>query len=423
MPYPPEHHRNFIHLYRDIFWWGVLNGSTIIFLAVYASRLGASTFQIGLLTAAPALTNLFLALPAGGMARTRSVYRITPVAALTSRLFYSLLIPLPLLLGAQAQVWMIVAIVFVMSIPGAVAGVIGNAFLAETVPAEWRGQVVGLRNALLAVASMVTSFAVGYILDVLPFETGYMVVFAIGFLGAMLSVRELFLVKPVPASPAAAADPITAPAVEPNPSPAPGDLPAEVRQAAHGKPGGSLRLDILGTTFGAVLLVIFLYSVAVYLPSPLFSLYQVNDLKFSDQTISLGTGLFWIVHFFGSTYSGRLAQRLGFKRLTGLGTLVTGFSTLFFTYSFQPWIYGITQLLSGIGWSMIGGGLINYVFERVPANDRPAYMAWYSIVTNGALLICGLAGPAVANLIGLYESMLLAVVLRLVAGAIFLKWG
>ena len=38
---------------------------TLAFVAIYAARLGATGFQISLLTAGPAVVNLFFSLPAG----------------------------------------------------------------------------------------------------------------------------------------------------------------------------------------------------------------------------------------------------------------------------------------------------------------------------------------------------------------------
>ena len=51
-------------LYRDIFWFGILAGSAQAFLAVYAARIGASAYQVGLLTAGPAVVSLVVSLPA-----------------------------------------------------------------------------------------------------------------------------------------------------------------------------------------------------------------------------------------------------------------------------------------------------------------------------------------------------------------------
>ncbi len=54
-PLPTEHRANFIHLYLDIAWFGILNGSAIAFMTIFATRQGADGFQLGLLSAAPAI--------------------------------------------------------------------------------------------------------------------------------------------------------------------------------------------------------------------------------------------------------------------------------------------------------------------------------------------------------------------------------
>jgi len=40
---PEPVRKNAIHLYLDVFWFGVLYGSAISYLTVYAARLGASS--------------------------------------------------------------------------------------------------------------------------------------------------------------------------------------------------------------------------------------------------------------------------------------------------------------------------------------------------------------------------------------------
>ena len=56
---------NLRQLYWDVFWFGTLAGTTLAFLAVYSARLGASSLQIGLLSAGPAVVSLLFTLPAG----------------------------------------------------------------------------------------------------------------------------------------------------------------------------------------------------------------------------------------------------------------------------------------------------------------------------------------------------------------------
>jgi len=405
-PVPVELRRNFLHLYLDIAWWGLLNGSILVFLGVYASRLGASTFQLGLLTASPALMNLLFTFPAGGLLERKPIARLTRWSALAMRIFYFLLIPLPVLLPAGTQVWVILAITLLMNIPGTLIAIAFNAFFAEAVPPEWRGQVAGVRNALFSITTMITALAVGVILDRMPFATGYQIVFAIGAVGAMMSALHLWLVR-LPEKPAA---------VEPQTIGLKNELRSAEKAPLKALRLQSLRLDVLSGAFGRLLVLIFVYQLGVYLIGPVVPKYQVNVLQLSDVTISQASALFWVAHFVGSLQSRRLSQRLGFQRLTGWGLIIVTLTLVMFTYSFQPWIYLAHSLIGGIGWAWIAGGLINFVLERIPADDRPSHLAWFNLINNAAALLCGLLAPLIAGWIGMAATLLLAAALRLVVG-------
>jgi hypothetical protein len=397
-PLPDEHRWNFIHLYFDVFWWGMLNGSTIAFVAVYASRINASAFQVGLLTAAPALVNVVLTPSLTGFIKGKSSINLVRWSNLIMRLFYLLLIPMPILFSWEIQVWMIIIITLVMNIPGAINGIMGNVFLAETIPPEWRSQIIGTRNALLALSSMFSSFLVGWILSSLSFTNGYMVVFAIGFAGSMGSSFHLFQIKPTLGMIAAAAE--------------------QVKSEKNG-----LNFQILAGQYGRLMALMFLFHFSVFLAGPIFPLYQVRDLNFSDQLISQGTALFWIVHAIGATQTSAITHRLGFKKMTGWGAVLTAVSTIMFIFSYQPWIYLACQVVSGIGWAMIGGALLNYLLEKIPPENRPPYLAWFNLMVNGSMLVCGLIAGSVVDWVGLGGGMWLAVGLRLLSALTILLLG
>ncbi len=404
-PVPVEHRRNFFHLYLDIAWWGLLNGSILVFLGVYASRLGASTLQLGLLTATPSLMNLMFTFPAGNYLRRWHIARVTRWSALVNRLFYLLLIPLPVLLPADAQVWVILAIALLMNIPGTLIAIAFNAFFAEAVPPEWRGQVAGVRNALFSVTTMFTALIVGVILDRTPFETGYQIVFAIGVIGALMSVVHLWLVrlpeKPAPTEPVSEVQ---------------SELQAAEKAPLRASRLQALRLDVLRGTFGRLLILIFIYQVGVFLIGPVVPKYQVDVLVLSDVIIGQGSALFWVTHFIGSLQSRQLSIRWGFQRMTGWGLLIVSISLVMFTFSYDVWIYLLHSLIGGLGWAWIAGGLINFVLERIPADDRPSYLAWYNLANNAAVLLCGLAAPLIASAIGMAATLLLTAAIRVGVG-------
>ncbi|MEN4010798.1 MAG: MFS transporter [Chloroflexota bacterium] len=404
-PVPAHYRRNFFHLYLDIAWWGLLNGSILVFLSVYASRLGATTFQVGLLTAIPALMNLMFTLPAGNHLRRWHIAKATRWSALINRLFYLLLIPLPVILPADTQVWVILAITLLMNIPGTWTSIAFNAFFAEAVPPEWRGQVAGIRNAIFSLTTMFTALIVGVVLDRSAFETGYQIVFGIGVAGAMMSVVHLWMVR-LPEKPA------------------PTTLVKEVQselQAAEKAPLWAsrlqaLRLDVLRGSFGRLLILIFIYQVGVFLIGPVVPKYQVDVLVLSDVTISQGSALFWITHFIGSVQSQRLSSRWGFRRMTGWGLVIVSVTLVMFTYSYNIWVYLLHALIGGLGWAWIASGLVNLVLERIPADDRPSHLAWFNLVNNAAALICGLVAPLVAAAIGMAATLLVAAGIRLGVG-------
>src|SRR5687768_13682993 len=154
---PPEYRANFLHLYLDIGWFGVLSGSAVNFLNVYAARLGASGLQIGLIAAASAVVSLFMAIPAASWIEKRNINRAVFWSSIFYRLGYALWIPLPLIADPQLQIWALIAITFLMAIPLTPLGVGFNALFAESVPANYRAHVAGMRNVVFALTYMASS--------------------------------------------------------------------------------------------------------------------------------------------------------------------------------------------------------------------------------------------------------------------------
>ncbi|HXD09660.1 MAG TPA: MFS transporter, partial [Anaerolineales bacterium] len=184
---PIEYQSNFMHLYLDIAWFGVLSGSTINFLNVYATRIGATAFQIGLIGAMSAVVNLFLAIPAGFWLQKRNIEHAIFWTSVFYRIGFLGFVLLPWLFNADGQIVFIIAITFLMAIPLTPLGVGFNALFAEAVPNEYRAHVAGLRNVMFAVTFMLASLLSGFILNRITFPIGYQIVFAIGFIGAAMS--------------------------------------------------------------------------------------------------------------------------------------------------------------------------------------------------------------------------------------------
>ncbi len=407
---PAEYRSNFLHLYLDIGWFGILSGSTLNFLNVYATRIGASGFQIGLLGAISAIISLVFAIPAGRWLEKHAVGHAVFWSSVLYRLGFLLLIPLPWLFDAQGQIWAIVLVSLLMGIPLVALAVGFSTLFAESVPAEWRAHVAGIRNILLSVTFMLTSLGSGYLLDRIAFPLNYQIVFLIGFFGAAMSSFHLYFIKPIPNR----SQPDSTPPQPLSPSNEPDSRPGWL---------AALRIDVWKTPFRVVLLVLLFFHFAQFLAIPLFPLYSVRQLRLSDENLGIGTALFYLTVLLGSTQLNRLVRKASHKSVTGWGVMMLAFYPILLAFSTQVWHFYSVSVIGGLAFSLVSGASINYILENTPENDRPAHLAWYNIILNFSVLAGSLVGPAIADQIGLSAALIIAGLLRGLAGIAILKWG
>ncbi len=408
---------NIRHLIWDIGWWGLLNGTTLSFMTIYAARIGANTSQIGLLTAMPAAINLILALPAGSWLKTRPIDKSVFWSSVIQRSFYFLMIFLPWLLSDNLQVWMLILFTLLMGIPGTAIAVGFNALFAGAIPARYRGVVAGRRNAVFAITSIISTVGCGQILTTLPFPLNYQVVFAIGFIGALMSVVHLKFVHPV-------ADKYDTEIPTPSISFKDIDRKAkgflnkiwfEIRRKLH--------FEILQGAFARSIGLLTFFHMVHYLALPIFPVFTVNVLGLSDSVLSLGNALFYVTMFFGSTQVGKLTYLLGNKKLTGIGICMLGLYPAFLSFAEGAFLYYLASFLGGFAWSLVNAAMINYLLEKVPSSERTGYLAWFILGANAAILIGTLIGPIFGNALGLATALLVFAILRTLSGLALLKWG
>jgi MFS family permease len=406
---PPEHHNNFLHLYLDIGWFGILSGSAINFLNIYAARIGATGLQIGLINAMPAVVTMFLAIPAGHWLQRQNTGRTMFWSSIFYRIGFFPFIFLPWFLSDNTQVVTIIVLTFLMAIPLTPLGVGFNALFAEVVPEKYRAHVAGIRNAMLAITYMLASVVSGKILDNVPFPIGYQIVFGIGAFGAAMSSYHLyFIIPPQSDSPA---------------------LPSQTksdslkRLFSRSNIFSSLRLDIWKTDFKKILLALGGYHLAQTVAVPLYPLYYVYGLNLNDDQIGIGTALFYLTALIGSTQLKKFVGILGNKNVTGWGVAGLSIYPFVLSLSNELWeFYGIS-LFGGLIFAMANGAFINYMLEHIPAKDRPSHLAWYNILLNAGILIGSLGGPAIAEITGLVYALMLSGLFRLIAGIYIIKWG
>jgi MFS family permease len=421
----PLQRANFQSLYWDVFWFGVLQGSAIAFLAIYAARLGASALQVGLLTSGPAVINLLISLPAGRWLQGRPTTTVSFRTAVWHRVGYFVLVALPWFLPEAAQAWAIPIIIVLMAIPGTVLAIVFNAMFADVVPPEHRASVVGRRNALLAVASTAVSLLCGQLLDRVPYPLNYQIVFAVGALGAGLSCYYLGRVRPLESLPPRINQLL-------NDDARPGGLlrfgdamrsAVGLRFLTRGGARELLRPDLIRGPFGPLLSAYLAFYVFQYTSIPLQPLWWVNELKLSDGVISAGHAVFWGTLLVASAQLGRLSAKIGHHRVMVLGTLFYGLYPLLNGLAVDATLFFVASFIGGAVWGIANGGLVNRLMERVPDDDRPAHMALHNLALNLGILGGSLLGPALAEWLNLRDALLISAGLRLLGAILLWRWA
>ncbi len=417
---------NFWHLYWDVAWYGVAYGSTLSFVAIFATRLGAAGWQIGFLTAGPALVNALFTLPLGRWLEARPLSRAVVVTAFWQRLGFFLMTPLPLILPDSLKVWAVLALVLLMAIPGTALAVSFNALLATTVPPEFRGRVVGRRNSLLAGANMVTFLLCGWLLDTLPFAWGYAAVFGLGALGGAMSTYHLARLKPPP-TPQFQMRPLQDQAQPGGEVGQIGDTPPRtgltMRLWLRWRPNRKTLIKGIAPGYWWVMLAFFFFHFTQFLPQPLFPIFWVRDIHLSDGEIGWINAAFYLVMLVVAPFLEPLTKRMGNRRLTVIGSILLSSFPLLNGISYNFTMLLIANIVGAINWAVLSGALVNRLLEVTPEDQRPSHLAVYNLTLNVATLSGTMLGPVLAELVGIREALLLIFVLRVCSGLGMGRWG
>lgn len=297
-----------------------------------------------------------------------------------------LLIPLPLILPPAWQVWTILLITLLMTVPGTSLMIGFNALLAATVPHNARGRVVGQRNALFAAATIISFLLSGWILDQLPFAWGYVAVFSLGTLGSALSTYHISRIK-VPPPPEFKGLPLGDMAQPGRSANYSGDIPQRLQF------GLRLWLRWRSITLGSLNGIskrywqatgaIFFFHFAIKLPAVLFPLFWVREIDLSDGQIQM------VERLALPDDAGRRARARAAGSPPGQPAfvrgwrIVNGFHPPFDRIQFRPTAAACRQPVGGLVWAILVGASGNRLLELTPEMQRPTHLTIYNLALNG----------------------------------------
>lgn len=405
-----QQRKNLLYTQMDALGVGIVSG-VAPFLAVFLTRLGATNFEVGLLSAMPGFTGLFLAIVMGRFLQNRrdiipwysgsrllvnSAYVLTGVAAL--------------LLPHQAIVPMVLIIWGLASLPQTLLSVSFTVVMNGIAGPRGRFTFMSRRWATLGLTSALSTALAGQVLERLAFPVNYPVVF-IGFsLGGLISFafsRRLYLPSPVPD---ALSDAGEAVAVESAPA-AKASWWAPFKQ--------SLTLALQRRAFVTFSLKRTVYILGSTLSAPLFSLYYVREAQASDAWISIITMMQQALLLIGYYLWPRQRDKRGSRFVLLSTTLLLSLYPI--ATAFTPYV-GLLVVYAGVT-AIFQAGL-NLVFfdelmKTVPPEHSATFVAVDQTLQNLLVMIGPLLSTGLSGYIGIGGALIVSGLMRLLGCGLF----
>ncbi len=340
--------------------------TTGVFLTGFLLLLGASNLTVGLLMSAGSWTLLMSLLSSFLVERVRHRKRLLVGVLLLFRLFTTLPVFLPALLGFGRNTATLAA---VMIITGYAINTINTTdlpvFMMDSIPTEGRESFVYTRMMYIRAANTVISLGAGSMLDLLGRQyNGFILIFSLALAAGILEVALLSRIRGESVMRT-------------------GRITGSAFRKRLFEPFSNIRYrNFLVFTLG---FFFFHFATASYIP-----LYQFKYLQLSYLTITLyNTAIFILMILLTRVWS-RFERKLGQRRV-----LVWSASLMavdFILYGFLTpqtlWILPASVLVAGVGGAGFWACILPYRYNLMPAEGKSIYEAW-----NGTLFaVAGLTG-------------------------------
>lgn len=393
----PVQRQNFLKVQIDGIGIGLATAAAP-FLPVFLTRLGATNFEVGLLTAMPAATGLFFALLVGRFLQSRrqvvpwySGVRFLVVLCYALTGLAPFIVPKEYLVQAVLLIWA------AATLPQTVVSVAFSVVMNAVAGPQHRYDLMSRRWTILGLTSAITVAIAGQVLDRLSFPINYQLVFMGLSVGGLLSY--------------AYSSRIELPDVAPPPR----------------RPGQSLSQRFKGyvslirsqPAFVSFTAKRFVYLSGAALAAPLFPLYFVREVHATDAWIGIINTAQTAILLVGYPLWSRQWRVRGARFVllwTTLGLTLYPALTAF-THRVE-WIV----LYAGLA-GIFQAGLDLVFFDELMKTVPPEYSATFVSLAQSLQYLSTVASPLVgtflADHIGLGGGLLVSAALRLIGFGLF----
>lgn len=400
---PPEvtgvQRRNFINVQVDGIGVGLASAAAP-FLPVLLTRLGASNFQVGLLTAMPAITGLLLAMAIGRfLQRQRQIVPWYSRARFVFLMSYALTGLAIIVVPPEYQVTAVLVIWAIATLPSIILNVCFSVVMNAIAGPKGRYELMSRRWSVLGLTSALTVAVAGYLLERLPFPLNYQLVFIGLSAGGLISLYFSSHIQLPDAAP---------------PSP-------QAESGARGGLGSLVAMVRDEPAFGTFVLKRFIFLSGIALAAPIFPLYYVRVANATDAQIGLIGTAQGVTLLVGYRLWTRLSQARGARLVLLCTTLGLGLFPLSVALTTSFPLILMLAGLAGIFQAGLDLVFFDELMKTVPPERTALFVSFAQSLQHLSAVAAPLVGTLLADHIGLGGALIVASGLRLVAYVLFLR--
>jgi MFS family permease len=371
----------------------VMSMSNNYFALFAIGVLGASNYQVGLISSLPQIVGMFaMILGTAIMSRLQEKKKFTGHSILFTRLFL-LGMFFVIYLPPEYRAWTFVVLIGLMNLPGSFAMLSWQSFIGDLVSDSRRSGFFSERNRILTFAGMITTLLIGIALqwfdktNPLPYQILFIMAFIFGVVEVYYLNRH----------------------IEPKK-----ERTVEKKRFNFGWDAYKHKPFIYFLICGLF------FNFAWQLAWPLFNIYNIKVAHMTGFWISIITVANQVGQIISYKWWGKMADRHSNAKM--LGVTAIGMATAPFLTILSTNMYYLTfvNLTSGLFVSGTVLLLFNQLLEVTREENRGSFIAQYNIL----LAIVGFAAPQVGvyllHLSSIETAMNIASVLRMVSGGVFL---
>ncbi len=393
----PVQRENFANAQLDAIGAGLAT-TAHSFVPVFLTRLGATSFQVGLFTAMPSITGFFLSVVAGRFLQGRrsiltwwNISRLITFSAYGLMSLLSLFVPPEDVVAAELVLWAIT------TVPRTVVVVGFTVVMNSIAGPRGRYELMSRRWSIVGLVTSISGALVGLVLDRVSFPLNYQLVLVALSLSGLISYHY--------------GNRIRLPDVEP--SPAVDDLPLGHRVRRFFQLVRGERAFVSFSTKR------FIYTMGLVLATPIFPLYYVRVVHATDAWIGIINTAQTAILLVGYHFWARQSRTRGARFVLLCATLGLACYPALVSFTQRVGWMAVFALLGGAFQAGLDLVFFDELMKTVPPEHSATFVSVATSLQHFALAAAPLLGTWLANWVGLGGALVASAVLRLVGFGLF----